>query len=613
MKRVSLYISVLVFSLFVCVPSTDAARPQKGKKTTTVKPGTTTNPARVHDIHHIAFWGGAGYSGLVNNYPSATGGIGYNGNFSNKFVGGGGGLIGFGYEYKYKHFLLSAGPEFRIFSSADKLNIASPYQVLTGEYNQIKNYQFVGLSESQTVGQVMLPILFGGTFDKVYFKAGAKVGYTVLRNYRQEGAVTTTLTDPEAYDPSWADIPSHGAQTEQPYSHKGTNPFGLDVAVSAEVGVNIDKLLNDKWQRDNEKRERPVRMRIAVFADYGVLSMGVSSTTQAFASASVQSISTTSLHQSEWASSSLNSLLVGVKFTAMLQMNKEKTLVRKNPLLYIHTTDEETGLGLGNTQLLIAKEDARRPRKRATNGKGVTKMGLATGTYHILASRNGYIPSDTVTIEHEEDNEHVTIALRPVPVYTVTLQSAKNGKPVAGQLAFTDSESQRTVASATTDTVSGTYKTALPIGGIYRLHIEAEGYYPQDTVVEDLAAKDTILMQPVKPNIILHHVYFATNQTTILPTSEGGLQDLYTLLSENPEIRIRLIGHTDNVGSHRANQILSEGRANSIKQNMVDRGIDPDRIETEGRGKREPIATNDTEEGRAENRRVEMIIINEEQ
>ena len=107
----------------------------------------------------------------------------------------------------------------------------------------------------------------------------------------------------------------------------------------------------------------------------------------------------------------------------------------------------------------------------------------------------------------------------------------------------------------------------------------------------------------------MHNLFFATNETKILPQSEAGLQDLFTLLNENPKIRIRITGHTDNVGNDRDNQILSEGRAQSIRQEMIDRGISPTRIEAEGKGETMPIDTNDTEEGRQNNRRVEFVVL----
>ena len=87
------------------------------------------------------------------------------------------------------------------------------------------------------------------------------------------------------------------------------------------------------------------------------------------------------------------------------------------------------------------------------------------------------------------------------------------------------------------------------------------------------------------------------------------MEELYQALVDNPEMNILIIGHTDNVGTDTYNQKLSEGRAKSVRNEMVRRGIDPDRIEWKGMGESQPITTNDTEEGRATNRRVEIKIL----
>lgn len=609
MKRTLRLILTVVLTGLVLMPA--YAAPKKPNKKAPAKKSrtTTTNPARQWDIHNIAVWGGAGYSGLVNNYPAATSGMGYTGDFSNKFVGGGGGMIGVGYEYKYKHFILSAGPEFRIFSSTDKLQFGSPYDQPMSQYNQTKHYYLNDLRENQTIGQIMVPIMFGGTFDMVYFKAGAKVGYTLLGNYHQKGLLTTTITDPMAYDPEWADIISRGAVTDAPFNVKGKNPYGLDMAVSAEVGVNLDQLLSSDWQKANEQRDRPIRMRVALFADYGVTSMNVG-TSAPFATTTEDAISTTSLHQSEWATSSLNSLLVGVKFTAMLQMNKEKKLQKKNPLLNVRTTDEVTGLALGGSQIQ-AKAENGRVRKKNTNGKGIAAFRVPEGDYTITATRQGYIPSEEVVFSHVEDKEQVDIALRPVPVYSIFVRNAKTGENMEARVRFIDQSTEKEVAKATTDAATGGYSIALPMGSTYRVHIEAEEFFAEEGFITNLYATDSFALQPIekKKAIVLHNLYFATNKTAILPESEAALSDLYDMLTENPEIRIQIIGHTDAVGSDKDNQILSEGRANSVRQNMIDRGIDPSRIEAIGKGESEPIATNDTEEGRAKNRRVEFIVL----
>ena len=571
---------------------------------------TTTNPARQWDIHNIAVWGGVGYSGLVNQYPNVPSGIGYSGDFSNRFVGGGGGLIGVGYEYKYKRFIMSVGPEFRIFSSTDKLQFSSSYGQALSQYNQIKYYQFNNLRENQAIGQIMVPILFGGTFDAVYFKAGAKIGYTIVGNYHQKGLLTTTIFDPDAYDPEWVNINSHGAFTDANFDQKGKNPYGLDVALSAEVGVNIDKLLSKGWQEENEKRERSLRMRVALFADYGVVNMNVGSAERAFASTTEQEIATISLHQSEWATSSLNSLLVGIKFTAMLQMNKEKKLKKKTPLLNVYTTDEVTGKILAGTQV-FAQPEKGKAKKKVSNGKGIAAFRLAEGDYTITATRSGYIPSGEISFSHVEDKEQLDIALTPIPVYSLFVRNAKTGENLVAHVRFVDLSTEKEVATATTDAATGGYSLALPMGSTYRVHVEANDFFAETGLISNLSATDSFLLQPIekKKAIVLHNLYFATNKTTILPESEEALLNLYEMLVENSAVRIRIIGHTDAVGSDKDNQKLSEGRAESVRQNMIDRGIDPSRIEAIGKGKSEPIAPNDTEEGRAKNRRVEFVIL----
>ena len=79
------------------------------------------------------------------------------------------------------------------------------------------------------------------------------------------------------------------------------------------------------------------------------------------------------------------------------------------------------------------------------------------------------------------------------------------------------------------------------------------------------------------------------------------------MLAALTDINLKIIGHTDAIGSHEYNQILSENRARSTKEYLLIHGVEPGRIDTEGMGKREPYASNLTEEGRALNRRVELF------
>lgn len=135
----------------------------------------------------------------------------------------------------------------------------------------------------------------------------------------------------------------------------------------------------------------------------------------------------------------------------------------------------------------------------------------------------------------------------------------------------------------------------------------------EEPEVESPAPVDTAVYQgqivTTGQKIILQNVYFATDKTDVLPSSQPGLNDLYQMLHEYPYIRVKIVGHTDNTNTAEYNQRLSEGRAASVRKSMLKRGIEAWRLETEGKGLTEPIDTNDTPEGRQHNRRVEFIII----
>ena len=109
--------------------------------------------------------------------------------------------------------------------------------------------------------------------------------------------------------------------------------------------------------------------------------------------------------------------------------------------------------------------------------------------------------------------------------------------------------------------------------------------------------------------LILENLFFDHDKTTIKNASTQSMEDLYQALLNNPDMRILIIGHTDNVGSDAYNQKLSDGRAKSVRNEMIRRGISPDRMEWIGMGESQPITTNDTAEGRATNRRVEIKIL----
>ena len=108
--------------------------------------------------------------------------------------------------------------------------------------------------------------------------------------------------------------------------------------------------------------------------------------------------------------------------------------------------------------------------------------------------------------------------------------------------------------------------------------------------------------------VVLRRVAFAQSEYTLLPESYAELNKLVQALKANPALRVKIAGHTDNVGDKRLNQALSEHRAKIVANYLVRHGIAATRITSEGYGGSRPIADNAREEQRAQNRRVEFIV-----
>jgi outer membrane protein OmpA-like peptidoglycan-associated protein len=104
-------------------------------------------------------------------------------------------------------------------------------------------------------------------------------------------------------------------------------------------------------------------------------------------------------------------------------------------------------------------------------------------------------------------------------------------------------------------------------------------------------------------------ILFETNSSTLSAQSQDALNKFSQSLQNNPETNVAISGHTDNTGSDKVNDPLSEKRAESVFNFLVSRGVARRRMTTVGNGSKQPVASNATEEGRAKNRRVEIVIV----
>jgi outer membrane protein OmpA-like peptidoglycan-associated protein len=189
--------------------------------------------------------------------------------------------------------------------------------------------------------------------------------------------------------------------------------------------------------------------------------------------------------------------------------------------------------------------------------------------------------------------------------------SSKTGETIPARITFAAPGLNDQVADA--DTAG--YSVSVPSTRNYSVIIEAVGYV---STLENLsmntyemkALEMNFRLQPVEvgTTVNLKNVLFAQAKTDILPESFPELDLVANFLKANPHLKIELSGHTDNRGVHADNVKLSQQRVNKVKEYLVQKGIDSKRIAGKGYGGVKPIASNDTEESRRMNRRVEFTI-----
>ncbi len=197
------------------------------------------------------------------------------------------------------------------------------------------------------------------------------------------------------------------------------------------------------------------------------------------------------------------------------------------------------------------------------------------------------------------------------------ITDSKQGTPIQAKVEVIDTEQSQVIATGLSDS-SGTYKVKIPKKKDYGVEVTAKDYLFYVTIV-NLSEKQVVDSKvqanfqldriDVGAKMVLKNIFFETNKATLKDESTDELERVATLLKENPGIRLEISGHTDNVGSYRANQRLSEARAKSVVDYLVNQGVDSGRLEYKGYSFTEPVADNNTEEGRAQNRRVEFKVL----
>lgn len=278
--------------------------------------------------------------------------------------------------------------------------------------------------------------------------------------------------------------------------------------------------------------------------------------------------------------------------------------------------------GMGNRDIFITRREGDSWSEPVNLGYPINRSG---NEYNFIVNRDGklaffasdsqeetYGGMDIYTAELYPDVRPQVVSYVKGNVY-----DAETGEKLQAGIDLKDLSNEQLVASTYSDRITGEFLIPLPSNKNYAFKVEKKGYalYSANFSLKNTSQEEPftldIALQPIKIDldVVLENIFFETNKSELLDDSKVELNSFVSFLKTNDNLKVEISGHTDNIGTDKANQTLSENRAKSVYDYLISQGIDASRLTYKGYGAKKPRATNDTEEGRAKNRRTEFRII----
>jgi OmpA-OmpF porin, OOP family len=209
--------------------------------------------------------------------------------------------------------------------------------------------------------------------------------------------------------------------------------------------------------------------------------------------------------------------------------------------------------------------------------------------------------------------------VKPVPVVLMAgrVLHSRTKKPVKASITYIDLSDGKEAGIAHSDPATGNYKIVLPAGKEYGFLAQADSFISVNENIDlsDLQEykemEQDLFLVPIErgETVRLNNIFFSTGNTELLPSSHFELDRLSEIMKAYGNMEIEIAGHTDNTGSEAINLSISQKRAKAVSDYLISKGVPITRMQVNGYGESKPAASNDTEEGRRLNRRVEFTIL----
>lgn len=275
--------------------------------------------------------------------------------------------------------------------------------------------------------------------------------------------------------------------------------------------------------------------------------------------------------------------------------------------------------GLGGFDLYMTEQKLHTYSKPENLGYPINTHEDQVALFVTSDGKKGYYSSDTkqsTRLYQFDIPQELSNRFSRVNYVKGIVQDAQSKKNISADIELIDLKTGETIEILQSDAMSGEYTAVLPNGSHFGLFINKQNYFNR-SLSFDLSEKTdvngkivNILLEPIKmdTDIVLHNIFFDSGKADLKPESFFELDKLKLLLETNPKIKVEISGHTDNVGKDTDNLALSQKRAEAVVNYLISKGVNATNVKAVGYGEVRPIASNETEENRQFNRRIEMKI-----
>ena len=277
--------------------------------------------------------------------------------------------------------------------------------------------------------------------------------------------------------------------------------------------------------------------------------------------------------------------------------------------------------GMGNFDIYMSTKKADGTWSTPVDlGYPINTPGDELGIHITADGKRAYYASEQKDSYGQKDIYVFDMPAQFKPGYTTYVKGnvfdSETHDAIQANIQVYELESGKLFTTFSSDKLNGSFLSTLPAGKNYAVEVMKDGYlfYSQNISLADVKSaapfEINLSLRRIKVGeaVVLNNIFFESEKYELKPESHPELDVVQKMLDKNPSLKIEIGGHTDNTGTEEQNKLLSEKRAKSVYEYLVGKGVDAGRLSYKGYAASKPVASNNTNEGKAQNRRTEFVV-----